>query len=114
MALNEFTAVGAVSTFAGFVMSDATWALLIGQLGIIGIMIVKDRRDLKNREQDRLDRESAANLLKTGLAEVATKGGEREERIVAKVEEVKSAVADAPKSPQQVEVVGTVEAHIQK
>ncbi len=93
MIINESLAVGAISTAVGFVMTDAMWALLVAQAGTIAIMVVKDRRDLRNREQDRLDRESAAKLAREEIAKVAVAGGEREERIVAKVEQVKEAVA---------------------
>lgn len=103
--LPESVAVGITSTAVGFIMSDAMWALLVAQIGTIAIMIIKDHRDKTNREQDRLDRESDAKLLAASLAKV---GGEREERIVAKVEAVEKAVV-AKTEPQKVEVVNTPE-----
>jgi len=93
----ETIALGAISTMAGFIMSDAMWALLVAQVGTIAIMVVKDRRDIRNREQDRLDRESAAKLARDEIAKVAVAGGERENRIVAEVKEVKSVVVDSLK-----------------
>ncbi len=105
--LNESIAVGTVSTVVGFVMTDAMWALLVAQVGTIAIMIVKDRRDLRNREQDRLDRESAAKLAREEIAKVAVAGGEREERIVAKVEQVKEAVAVIAESPKPETALGS-------
>ncbi len=130
MILNESIGLAALSTTVGVIMSDATWALLIGQVGIVAIMVVKDRRDRTNREQDRLDREqdrldreSAARLLASkvetsaillaGKVErSAVMGGEREGRIIAKVEKVEQAVLENSKSPQQMEIVGTFESHV--
>lgn len=97
----ESLAVGVTSTAVGFIMSDAMWALLVAQVGTIAIMVVKDHRDKTNREQDRLDRESEAKLL---LAKVTTAGGEREDRIVAKVEAVEKAVS-AKGETQKVETL---------
>lgn len=110
-------------------MSDATWALLIGQVGIIAIMIVKDRRDAENRkqdrldrEQDRLDRESAAKILATKVDTTAVllagkversavMGGEREERIIAKVEQVNAAVATITSPPVGDSTIGSTAAN---
>ena len=94
--LNESIAVGTVSTVVGFVMTDAMWALLVAQIGTIAIMIVKDHRDKSNREQDRLDRELAAKLARDEIASLAVAGGQREERIVAQVESVKTALTPKP------------------
>lgn len=96
----ESIAVGAISTVVGFVMTDAMWALLIAQIGTIAIMIIKDFRDRSNREQDRLDRESAAKLAREAIAQVAIQGGEREGRIVAKVDAVKEAVVSISDTPK--------------
>ena len=81
-------------------MTDAMWALLIAQIGTIAIMIIKDFRDRSNREQDRLDRESAAKLAREAIAQVAIQGGEREGRIVAKVDAVKEAVVSISDTPK--------------
>ena len=97
--LNESIAVGTVSTVVGFVMTDAMWALLVAQIGTIAIMIVKDHRDKSNREQDRLDRELAAKLARDEIASLAVAGGQREERIVAQVESVKTALTPKPGPP---------------
>jgi len=105
----ETIAVGAATTVAGFVMTDAMWALLVAQVGTIAIMIVKDRRDIRNREQDRLDRESAAKLARDEITKVAVAGGQREERIVAKVEDVKAVVVDSLKTPSHVVVDNEVD-----
>lgn len=90
----EHTVVTIAAIFTGVVMSDATWALLIGQVGIIAIMLVKDRRDKSNREQDRLDRIAAAQIAADSINK---KGDVRKDEIIQGVKKVVvEAVTTAP------------------
>jgi hypothetical protein len=91
-------AVGVISTSIGFIMSDATWALLIGQAGIVAIMLVKDRRDRVNREQDRLDRELAAKIA---AEEINKRGDARKVEIVEEVKKVVESVASSTTTETQ-------------
>lgn len=83
----EYLGLTAASMFTGVIMSDATWGILIAQVGMVLMMFLKDQKDNRNRVQDRLDRESEARIAREALAKVSELGSERAVRIIEKIEE---------------------------
>lgn len=106
------------ATQFAFVISEGTWVVIIGQVGVVATLLIKMWVDRSNRIQDRLDKEEdrkymlALATLSEAQQEIVLKSGQdREKRIVGEIRDtrqaVKEAVVEGKNIPQQVEVVNT-------
>lgn len=76
-----------------FTMSEGMFTVLVVQVFTVILFILKDRADRTARREEREERAALALMTRQGLVAVKTEGGEREARIIAHVEEVKTVAA---------------------